>query len=123
MNVHVLEHEGKPAFVVLPFEEYQRLMEALEDASDVEALTEFHAALCEGREETFPAAVVDRLLAGEHPVRVLREHRRLTLQQVADACGVTASAISQIEQGKRDPSVGLLEKLAAALKVDVGMLL
>ena len=123
MNVHILEHEGKPAFVVLPFEEYQQLLDTLEDASDTETLTAFHTALCDGQEETFPAAVVDRLLAGEHPVRVLREHRGLTLQQVADAGGVTNSAISQIEQGKRDPSVSLLKKLAAVLRVDVGMLL
>src|SRR5512144_2975427 len=113
MNVHILEHEGKPAFAVLPFEDYQQLIDALEDASDTETLTAFHAALGDGQEETFPAAVVDRLLAGEHPVRVLREHRGLTLQQVADAGGVTNSAISQVEQGKRDPSVSLLKKLAA----------
>lgn len=123
MNVHILEHEGKLAFVVLPFEEHQQLIDALEDASDVETLTMFQAALCAGQEETFPAVVVDRLLAGEHPARVLREHRGLTLQQVANACQVTNSAISQIEQGKRDPSVSLLKKLAAALQVEVGMLL
>ena len=123
MSVHILEHEGKPAFVVLPFEEYQQLIDALEDARDTDTLTAFHAALADGQEETFPAAVVDRLLAGEHPVRVLREHRGLTLQQVADASGVTNSAISQIEQGKRDPSVSLLKKLAVVLRVDVGMLL
>jgi DNA-binding XRE family transcriptional regulator len=123
MNIHILEHEGKPAFVVLPFEEYQQLIDALEDAGDMETLTAFHAALSEGQEETFPTTVVDRLLASEHPARVFREHRGLTLQQVADACGVTNAAISQIEQGKRDPSVSLLKKLAAVLQVDVGMLL
>jgi DNA-binding XRE family transcriptional regulator len=123
MSVQILEHEGRPAFALLPIEEYERLMAALEDAHDAATLEAFYRKLVSGDEETFPAAIADRLLAGEHPVRVLRSHRGMTLRQVADACGVTNAHISQIEKGKRSMSAELLKKMADALRVDVGLLL
>ncbi len=123
MSVQILEHEGKPAFALMPIEEYERLVTALEDAHDAATIEEFYRRLVSGEEETFPAEVADRLLAGEHPVRVLRSHRGMTLQQVADACGVTNSHISQIEKGKRSMSTELLKKMAEALRVDAELLL
>ena len=123
MSVQILEHEGRPAFALMPIEEYERLVAALEDAHDAATIEEFYRRLVSGEEETFPAEVVDRLLAGEHPVRVLRSHRGMTLQQVADACGVTNSHISQIEKGKRSMSTELLKKVAEALRVDAELLL
>lgn len=123
MSVQILEHEGRPAFALMPIEEYERLVAALEDAHDAATIEEFYRRLVSGEEQTFPAEVADRLLAGEHPVRVLRSHRGMTLQQVADACGVTNSHISQIENGKRSMSTELLKKMAEALRVDAEMLL
>jgi len=123
MSVQILEHEGKPAFALMPIEEYERLVTALEDAHDAATIEDFYRRLVSGEEETFPAEVADRLLAGEHPVRVLRSHRGMTLQQVADACGVTNSHISQIEKGKRSMSTELLKKMAEALRVDAELLL
>lgn len=123
MSVQILEHEGRPAFALLPFDEYERLVSALEDAHDAATIETFYRRLVAGEEETFPAEVVDRLLAREHPVRVFRSHRGLTLQQVADACAVTNSHISQIEKGKRSMSTELLKKMAAALRVDVELLI
>jgi transcriptional regulator with XRE-family HTH domain len=46
----------------------------------------------------------------------------LTLAQLGDACGVAAAALSQIETGKREPSVGLLKKLTEALRADMDAL-
>lgn len=123
MSVQILEHEGKPAFALMPIEEYERLVTALEDAHDAATIEDFYRRLVSGEEETFPAEVADRLLAGEHPVRVLRSHRGMTLQQVADACGVTNSHISQVEMGKRSMSTELLKKVAEALRVDAELLL
>jgi transcriptional regulator with XRE-family HTH domain len=47
----------------------------------------------------------------------------MTLQQIADGCGVTDSAISMIERGKHQPSMDLFRKLATALGVDAEDLL
>ena len=122
MSVQVLERDGRPAFVVMPIEEYERLLEALEDAHDSALIEQFHSRLLSGEEEALPMSLVDRIMAGENPVRVLRRYRKMTLQQLADACGVTNSHISQIEKGKSSMSTDVLKKLAQALRVDVELL-
>ena len=66
-----------------------------------------------------PAEVVDRLLAGEAPLRVWRQLRGVTATQVAAAAQITPAHISKIESGKGDPSVALLKKLTRVLRVDM----
>lgn len=122
MNAHFLMREGKPAFAVLPIEDYEKLMELLEDALDSAAIEEFATRLSSGEAETIPADVADMLLDGGNPVRILRAWRELTLKQLAASCGVTDPHISQIEQGKRSISTQLLKKMATALNVDIELL-
>jgi transcriptional regulator with XRE-family HTH domain len=50
-----------------------------------------------------PVHVVDRVLAGESEVRVFREHRGLTQQALAAACGISVPYLTQIETGRRRP--------------------
>lgn len=66
-----------------------------------------------------PARVVDRLLAGENPVRVWREHRGLTQHTLADKAGISKNYLSQIETGERDGRVRVLQALAATLGVQL----
>jgi transcriptional regulator with XRE-family HTH domain len=56
-------------------------------------------------------------------VRELRKERGLTLEQLADASGLSVGQISKIENNKRGWSPDSLQKLAAALKVPVGQLI
>ncbi len=70
-------------------------------------------------EEYLPADVVDRLIAGEHPLRVWRQHRGMTLKVLATEAGVSIAHISDIERGEREGKLPLLRKLAAALSVDL----
>lgn len=115
MSVQILEKNGKPAFAVLPYDEYKALLEVAEDADDVVALARFAKRYAKGDEDTVPAKVVDRLLSGEHPLRVWREHRGLSAVQVAEAVGITPAHVSKLESGKGDPSVSVLTKLAKLL--------
>jgi DNA-binding XRE family transcriptional regulator len=119
MSVKILEANGKPAFAVLPYDEYKALLETAEDADDVAALARFAKRYARGEEETVPVAVVDRLLAGESPLRVWREHRGMSAAQVAEAVGVTPAHVSKLESGKGDPSVAVLVKLARVLHTTV----
>ena len=48
----------------------------------------------------------------------VRRAKRLTQADVANACGISKAALSNIESGKRRPSVPLAKKLAAVLGVD-----
>ncbi len=67
-------------------------------------------------------APVDALALGRH----LRHHRTRagwTLAQLATRVGSSASALSLVENGRREPRLSLLQALAGALGVDVGRLL
>ena len=56
-------------------------------------------------------------------VKALRDQRGLTLQEVADRCGITKSWIWEIEQGRqRNPSVNSAVALSRALGVSLDFL-
>ncbi len=59
--------------------------------------------------------VADRLLAGENAVRVYRDHRGMTQKQLAEAAGINAIYLSQIERGRRTGSARTLVAIAEAL--------
>ena len=69
--------------------------------------------------ESFPIEAADRLLAGEHAVRVFRDHRGMTQKQLAGAAEINPLYLSQIERGVRTGSARTLFALAVALSVDV----
>src|SRR5512135_1720364 len=107
----IIELDGKPAFAVIPWELWLKVRDLVEDRDD-EAL--YDAAKARIR-ETFPAAVVDALLDGANPVKVFREHRRLTQRELAQAASIAPLYLSQIENGHRTGSLETLRVLAAAL--------
>ncbi len=123
MNVHILEHNGVPAFAVLPIDEFNRLIEPLKDAEDAATLERLAADVASGDERTYPHEVIQALVDGVHPVKVFREYRNMTPAQLASACDVTSAHIYQIESGKRSMSVDVLRKMAQALDVDADMLI
>ena len=106
----IRDSEGNPAFAVIPWRQYSRLMQ-----SD-EAL--FETALAEN-EEAFPREVVDQLLAGQNPVKVYRNYRGLTQQQLAESVGINPVYLSQIECGERTGAAKTLAAIGHALHVDL----
>jgi len=113
MNVQIIEMNGTPAFAVIPVSEWEALLARLEELQD---LSDARAAAAG---ESFPVGLADRLLAGDPPLRVWREYRGLTLQTLAEACGVSRQMLSMIENGKTAPSAALLSRLASALRCDM----
>ena len=85
------------------------------DRADRAAIAAFDAALARGEEEPIPAVVLDRLLAGEPPLRVWREHRGLTQTALARASGVHRVVIADIEAGRKRGSLDAHLELAEAL--------
>lgn len=53
-------------------------------------------------------------------LRYLREQRRLTQKQLAQAAQISQATVAHIERGTKDPSVETLRKIAQALDVHVG---
>jgi len=75
-------------------------------------------AYVRGRDdETFPFALVDRLLGGEPRLRVWREYRGLSLAALAESAEVPAEVVNDIEEGKYEGSIATLKALAKALGV------
>ncbi|WP_104167074.1 helix-turn-helix domain-containing protein [Arthrobacter sp. SX1312] len=56
-------------------------------------------------------------------VRHLRKAKDLTLDDLGAAVGTVASQLSLVENGKREPKLGMLQRLAAALGVTIDELL
>lgn len=88
----------------------------LEDIRDFDAIS---AAIERGDEEVIPAEVVHAILDGENPIKIWREYRGLTQQQLADAVGMSKPYLSQIETGKRAGTTEILSAIAKALNVSL----
>jgi transcriptional regulator with XRE-family HTH domain len=58
-----------------------------------------------------------------HQVREIRRARHLSQRQLAGRMRVPRTYISKIENGKAIPTLGSLERLAAALEVDLSQLI
>lgn len=54
-----------------------------------------------------------------HQIRLLRERRRLSQQALARASGLSRNTLSLLERGLTSPRLATLQKIAAALGVDI----
>jgi ribosome-binding protein aMBF1 (putative translation factor) len=97
-------------FVMTTCEDFD---EALEDAAAAAAFARTRG------EERLPIESVDRLLSGESPVRVWREHRRMSLAALAGQAGIGKGYLSQIENGERTGTIDTMKKLAGALGLEL----
>ena len=103
--------------VTIPKAEYQRLCAVEEDLADIQAALAVEARIDAGIEEFVPEAVAHRLIDGEPPLRVWREHRGLSQAALARAADTSRIQIVDIESGRRTGSVRTLRRLADALGV------
>lgn len=108
--------------VTLSRAEYEALLERAEDAEDRLALIQTRARReAIGEEawlaECLPAELMRRMIEGESPVRIWREHRGLTGKALAETAGVQPGYLSEIETGKKPGSLDAMARIARALKV------
>ena len=104
----IFGEDGKPAFVVVPFNEFRRLTGSFTSGNFTPG--------------TIPHAVVSAVVDGAVPMLAWREHLRLTQAEVATRMGVTQAAYAQMEAVKR-PRKATLAKIASALGLDIEQLL
>ncbi len=87
---------------------YTQLVEDTEMLQDIRDVDEALQEIANG-EEVIPAHVPYAIiLDGENPVKVWREYREMTQQALAQAAGISASYLSQIETGKREGTTAVL---------------
>jgi len=85
----------------------------LQDVQDYDAARQ----AIEAGEELIPSEVTYAILDGENPVKVWREYRRISQQELAAEAGISTSYLSQIETGKRTGKTEVLRAIADALDV------
>ena len=118
-NIQLIERDGKPEWAILPYEAYLELLEQAEMLEDIRDFDAAKSALEKGEDELIPGEVVFAILDGKNPIKVWREYRGLTQQQLADAAGISKPYLSQIETGKRTGATEVLSAIAKALDVSL----
>jgi hypothetical protein len=78
-KVQFIKTAGGEELAILPKSEYDRLarLVADEDIGTARVVRNAREKIAAGREIMVPKAIVDRLAAGENPIRVLREWRAM----------------------------------------------
>jgi DNA-binding XRE family transcriptional regulator len=124
-KVQFIKIAGGVELAILPKSEYERLAKqaADEGIGAARLVQKARDAIATGRDIVLPKAVVDRLAAGENPIRILREWRGMTQVELVAAIGITQGYLSELEAGKRKGPVALHQKIAKALGVPIDLLL
>ena len=117
MSVQFREIDGRK-MAVLPVEEYENLLEGLEDQTDIAAAEDAEKRRASG-EEYVPMEMVDRLVDGENALRVWRQYRGLSIGQLSELSGINRATISQLENEKAFGRPATWRALADALRVTV----
>jgi ribosome-binding protein aMBF1 (putative translation factor) len=118
MRIETITRHGKE-FAVLPMNRLKKLMDDAEMLSDVKAYDAAKARMERGQDELIPLEITERSLAGESAVKIWREYRGLTQEDLAKTSKVSRPMIAAIESGHKQGGIGTLKKLAVALKVDL----
>lgn len=122
MKAQIIEKDGKPEFAVISYEDYRHYLELLEDEADAQVVAEFAESYRSGREFVIPEDILRRELAGESTVKLWREERGLTQQELAERAGISKPYLSQIETGKRQGTLETMAAIAKALAVPLDVL-
>jgi DNA-binding XRE family transcriptional regulator len=118
-EIQIIERNGKPEWAVLPYEEYLKLIEQAELLEDIRDFDEISGAIERREEELIPAEVVNAILDGKNPIKVWREYRGFTQQQLAELVGISKPYLSQLETGKRAGTTDVLSAIAKSLDVSL----
>jgi len=114
MPVETITRKGRE-FAVIPVEDFQKLMEDAEMLADVKAYDAAKARLGNGEDELIPLEIIERRLRGESALRIWREYRKLTQEQLAKKSKISRALIAAIETKRKTGSVGTLKRLGTAL--------
>ena len=105
----IIKQNGKPAFAVIPWSEYQALVrnQVTPDESDI----------------WFPNEVVKANVRGDSLIKAWREYFQLTQAELAKKAGMKQSALARLESSSASPRKSTLAKLADAMGISVEQLI
>ena len=123
MSVQIIEKNGKPEWAVIPYKEYQKLHEAQENAEDIKEIETNIKAVQEGKEFVIPGEITFAILDGISPIRAWRKYQQIKMNELAKKVGISSAYLSQIENGKRNPTIDTLKAIAKELNIEVETLI
>ena len=101
----IINHDGKPMFAVIPYDEYTDLIERRD------------------RELTIPHEVVRKTVIDEKSrVRAWREYKGLKQSEMAERLGITQAAYSQMEKPHANLRTSTLARIAETLEIHIEQL-
>lgn len=105
----IIKHDGAPAYAVIPWDEYQYLInnQADPDESDV----------------WFPHEVVGANIHGDSLIKAWREYKGLPQTELAAQAGIKQPTLARIEKPNANPRKATLKKLADAMAITVEQLM
>jgi len=111
--------------VTIPRAEYERLKalerEVSEDIGTARLVARAKKEISEGAPVVSMAAA-NRLANGENPIRVLRQYREKSQEEMCAAIGIAQGYLSELETGKRKGPLSLHQKIARCLGVPLDLL-
>lgn len=123
MSVQIIRKNGEPEYAVVPYGEYEALLQKAEALDDVAAFDRAVRELEEQQDEVVPASIAHRVVAGENPIKVWREYRGFSQTALAESSGLSQSYVAMLEGGSRNGTTENLHRLAQVLDVDLEHLL
>ncbi|WP_077730152.1 helix-turn-helix transcriptional regulator [Methylocaldum sp. 14B] len=115
MDVQIIEKDGAK-WAMIPYDDYLSLVELAELAADMASDVKTEERLVPG-EEQLPDDLKARLLAGENAIRIWREFRGLTLEELAERAGITESFVALVDRGRPTCRIDKLKRIAEVLGV------
>lgn len=119
MHPQIISKNNIPIFVVLPFAEYETILETIEDRGDHAAIQEFH----NNPQPTIPWELLQTINKGANSVRVFREFRKISQTELAKRAGISRQYLCQIESKKRQGTSKILQKIAKILDIDIELII
>ncbi|SFP19719.1 Helix-turn-helix domain-containing protein [Ectopseudomonas composti] len=104
MSVQIIARDGEPEYAVLPWADYQALLQA----AGHQPVVAVKAAV--------PTAEAQR--PGLEQLRVLREDKGLAAESLARSVGISPHYLAMIESGERQPDAAILRSLAWELGLE-----
>ncbi|MGP0174762.1 helix-turn-helix domain-containing protein [Pseudomonas sp. NCHU5208] len=105
MTVQIIARDGEPEYAVLPWADYQALLQAAGQSAQTPAMQDTRA---QGNATRPPLSQLQRL----------REAKGLAAEELARSVGISPHYLAMIERGERQPDAAILRSLAWQLGLE-----
>lgn len=122
MNEQIITLQGIK-YALMPLDMWKKVKEELEDLHDAVDAKIIVDTMRREKKEYIPHHVISDIVDGKNPVKVYREYRKITQEELAKKVGISVSMIRKIESGENEGSISTIKAIAKALNEDVKMFL